>query len=445
MTFKKAFLTIAIPVTLQYLLRSSLNLIDTVMVGQLGDIAIAGVGIGNQIYFVMNLFLLGITSGVGIFAAQFYGKGDDENIRKVTGLGLGITTVITLLFTVVAYFHNEFLMGLFTDDMEVIKLGSSYLKIVSLSYFVTGVTAAFSTVTRTTGKPKIPLIASIIGILINSIGNYMLIFGMWMFPKLGVNGAAIATVIARLVECAIIVIAVYSHHKIAAVKLKHVFGVSVEMIRRFFEQSTILIIKDATWGIGVTLYVAIYARIGTEAVAAVNIINTVRTIAFVLMMGIAGASSVIIGQELGAGRSDNAYLLAGYIQKITVAVAAVSGILVIASRPIVLSLFNISDVVYQNANGLLFIFAIFFVSEAYSMTSVMGILRSGADNKFCMYMDFVAVWAIGLPLAYISGIMLHLPLMVVYACVLSQELFKNVVLFRRIRSKRWMNNIVHDL
>lgn len=445
MTFKKAFLAIAVPVTLQYLLRSSLNLIDTVMVGQLGDTAIAGVGIGNQIYFVMNLFLLGITSGMGIFVAQFYGKGDEENIKKVTGLGLGMTALIALLFSVVAYFWNEHLMGFFTDDRAVIELGSSYLKIVSFSYFATGVTAVFSTVTRTTGKPNMPLIASIVGILMNSIGNYLLIFGIWQFPQLGVDGAGIATVIARLVECSIIVIAVYKYHTLASIKLKHVFKVSLEMIRRFFKQSFILIIKDATWGIGVTLYVVIYAKMGTDVVAAVNIINTVRTIAFVLMMGIAGASSVIIGQELGAGRVDNAYDMAGQIQKVTVMVAIISGVLVMVSKSWVLSLFNISDVVYQNADGLLMIFSLFFVFESYSMTSVMGILRSGADNKFCMYMDFVAIWIIGLPLAYISGILLHLPLMVVYVCVLSPELFKNVVLFKRIRSKRWMNNIVHDL
>lgn len=439
--FRKTFLAIALPVAVQYLLRSSLNLIDTIMVGQLGDLAIASVGIANQIYFVMNLFILGITSGIGIFIAQFFGKRDVENIKRMTAIGIIATTFMTLLFMVISLNGYHGMMAIFSKDFMVIEMGGTYLKIVAWSYVVTGITAVFSTVTRATGKAKIPLVASITGILFNTIGNYCLIF----IAGLGVKGAAIATVIARFVECSILLIAIYKYHPVVLFQWRHVTQISMIMVKQFFKESVILIIKDASWGIGMALYMVIYAQMGTAVVASINIISTIRSLAFVLMAGISSASAVIIGQALGADYNEEAFQISKTVRKITVIVAGISAILVIIIKPFILSFFNVSDLVHMQADQMLWVFALFLIFESYSMISVMGILRSGADNKFCMYMDFIAIWGLGLPMAYIGGIVLKLPVMVVYALALCPELFKNVILSWRIRSRKWIKNVVDDL
>jgi len=444
-SFRQMLLSIAIPVTIQSLMRSSLNFIDTIMVGSLGDVAIASVGIANQLYFLMNIFLLGITSGLAIFVSQFLGKQDSINIKKATGLALSTTLVFTGIFALFAYSFNRFSIKMFTNDIEVIELGSQYIRIAAISYVITGLTAVFSTVTRSTGKAIIPLITSFVGVGLNTILNYLLIFGVGVFPQLGVRGAAIATVISRSVEVIILLVLVYSKHPQAAVKLHDLHNFSKGFVRKFYSESSVIVIKDIIWGVGVTAYVAIYARISTESIAAINILNTIKAFAFVFLQGIAAAGLVMVGNQIGAGREDEAFDFAKKLQKLGIVLSICIAGLVIIIRPIVLIPFDISQTVYQYTYILLLIFACYFPIESYNMISVMSILRSGADNKFCLYMDLIAVWAIGLLLAFVSAVLLKQSIVIVFALVTSQEIFKAYVLRRRVNSKKWINNVVDDL
>lgn len=444
-SFRQLLIAIAIPVTLQSLLRSSLNLIDTIMVGQLGDLAIASVGIANQVYFLMNIFLLGITSGLSIFVSQFFGIEDYKSIKKVTGIAMTSALMITGLTAIIILFYSQRLLSLFTEDQAVIKLGSQYLRIVAWSFAITGITATMSTATRSTGKPTIPMTASFVGVGMNTFLNYCLIFGIGIFPELGVEGAAIATLIARVFEVIILLILVHHRHKMIQISFHNLINFDPSFIKKFVNESGIIVVKDIAWGFGITIYIAIYARISTESIAAINILNTIKSMAYVVMQGLAAGGIVMIGQSIGGNHHQQAYAYAKRIQKIGVGISLLIVIVVLLLRPLLLLPFNVTDAVKDNLMGLILVFALYFPFESYNMVSVMGILRSGADNLFCLKMDLVAVYCIGLVLAYTTGILLSFNIIIVLAFVSSQELFKSLVLYKRVNSKKWINNIIYDL
>lgn len=443
--FNRALITIALPVSLQYMMLTSLNMIDTIMVGQLGDKAIASVGIGNQVYFLLSMLLLGVSSGSAIFVSQFYGKNDEANIKKVVGLSLLLAIISASLYFLGVFFFNQGIMQLFTIDPTVILLGSQYLKIVSLSYVVTAITTVFSSVSRSTENAKLPMRASFTAVILNTILNYIFIFGLGSLPALGVVGAAIATVISRLIELLIILYGVYHKQNLVAVKLKHLVTFSKTLFNRFVQQSSTIIIKDLIWGVGTTVHMIIYARMGTESVASINLLNTIRSIAFVLIMGLSNACIVLVGKKIGESSFDVAYQFALKFRNMTLGIAMALGFVLWAVRHIVLMPFNISATVYDHTATMLMIFSLTFAIEAYNMISVLGILRSGGDTKFCLYMDLVAVWVIGLAMALIGGILLKLPIPMVYAMVFAQEIFKAILLTHRIKSKKWIRSLVYDL
>lgn len=443
--FIKEFLSIAIPIICQYFLATSLNLIDTMMVGQLGDQSIAAVGIGNQIFFVINLFLLGIGSGVGIFVAQFLGNQNHRGVNKTIILGQCIALVVTISATVIILGFGQTIMGWFTRDRVVVDLGTSYLKTVSYTYIIMGITSVFSAASRSAGNSKLPMVASFAGVSVNTIGNYILIFGFGNIPALGVKGAALATVLARGVEWMVLVAFIYTKYEIVAVRLRDAFSISHTFIRGFLGQIGVLILKDSIWGFGATLYIAIYARMGTEAVASVNVVNSIRGLCFVLLMGISNAAIVMIGNQLGQNKSQLAYRYALAFQKLTVGASILVAVTLTVFRSHLIGLFNVSPVVRDNMNLIILVFSTFFFVEGYNMVTVLGVLRSGGDNKFCLYMDLLAVWCIGLPIAFVGAFVSKLPVYWVYGLILFQELFKFVLLLRRTISKKWINNIVEHI
>ncbi|NLJ85479.1 MAG: MATE family efflux transporter, partial [Firmicutes bacterium] len=274
--FYATLLRITIPIALQNLISASLNMIDTLMIGQLGENQIAAVGLANEVFFLLNLFLFGICSGTGIFVAQFWGKGDIKNIRRVLGLSIFCGLGISGIFTFVALAMPEKALGVFTRDPAVIELGVSYLSIVGLSYVMTAITYTYAFALRNTAQPKIPMILSAIAVVTNAVFNYILIFGKLGLPAMGVRGAALATVIARALELGLVLWVVYGYDLPAAARLRDMVDLSLSFVGGFFRTALPVILNEGLWALGVTTYSVIYGRMGTGVVAAVNISGTVE-------------------------------------------------------------------------------------------------------------------------------------------------------------------------
>lgn len=443
--FYKTFFKLAVPITIQHFISASLNLVDNIMVGQLGTIELAAVGLANQVYFLLLLFLLGISGGASIFVAQFWGKKDLPNIRKILGLSLLISGGASLLFFLICIFNSQAILGLFSQDRPVIELGTEYLRITSYTYLMTALTACYAAALRSTGEVKLPMRINLIAIIINTILNYLLIFGALGLPKMGVAGAAVATLFARLVETAVLLFVVYRYQYDIAAKPLQMFQIPLALVKRFSNTAGIVVAKDLLWAFGMVLYMRIYAKLGTEVVASINIVSTVRQLIIVLFNGIAGACLVMVGNRIGAGDKTKAFLYSQRFLIITFITGGLMGGLTVLGSSLILAPYKISTAVFQQSHVLILMNALFLPVSVFNMVAIVGVLRSGGDTFFCLTMDLVAVYAIGMPLAILGQSVWGCPVEGVFVLISLQEIFKMALCLKRFLSRRWINNLVNDL
>lgn len=433
---------ITIPIALQGFLNTTLNFLDTLMIGSLGESSIAAVGLANKFFFVFSLLIFGIVSGSGVLTAQYWGKRDVKNIRKVLGLSLLLVLGGSLFFFLPAIFTPGFIMRIFTNSENTIKIGAIYLSIVALSYPFTAVTNAYISLLRGVNEVKVPVIISTIAILVNVVFNYILIFGKFGFPVLGVAGAAIATVLARFVECTSLIFMVYRAKGPAAARLRELIGFESSFVKKFFKTTLPVIANEFMWGLGVTMYSLVYGRMGDAAVAAITITQTVEQIVMVAFMSLSNGTAVILGNEMGAGHLKDAENHAKNLIIIETTLAFIIGFLALFIRQPIINLFNVTNTVSEYINICLLVFIIYIPFKMFNYLNVVGILRSGGDTKASLFLDCTGVWLIGIPMAYLGGMILNLPIYFVYAMVLSEEVYKFVLGIIRYRQKKWLRNIV---
>lgn len=434
--------TIALPIAFQNLITSSLNMIDTVMIGKLGGVEIAAVGAANRIFFLMSLILFGMSSGASIFTSQYWGKEDVKNIRRIVGLNLLAGLIASFIFSLVALFFPEQILRIFSEDLAVIQSGSAYLRVVAISYIFTAITYAYVFTLRSTGEVRLQVIISIISICINAFFNWVLIFGTLGFPEMGVKGAALATVIARIVECIVLVIIVYRRNYAVAARWKEMTDITWEFTKNFFQTISTVVLNEFTWAIGVTMYSVIYGRMGTDTLAAMNIAATVEQVAMVLFMGMGSAAAVMLGNEIGASEYERTYVYAKRLLIIGPIFALFIGGIVIILSPYILSVFNIDAVVNDYAQKSLIVFSLYMWVKVFNLINVVGVLRSGGDSRFTFLLDMMGVWFIAVPLGFLTGLVLEWPIYLVYASILFEEVVKMILGMRRVKSKKWLKTVV---
>ena len=442
----KAFLRkiamIAIPIALQGLLNNVLNFVDTLMISRLDTTTVAAVGIANKIFFVVSLLLFGICSGSCILASQYWGMRDIKNIKRVVGISMLIGVISAFLFSLISFMKPQFVMSIFTDSAPTIEIGAKYLKIVCISYILTAVTQIFMSALRSVNQVKLPVVISCIAIVANVILNYALIFGKFGCPKLGVEGAAYATVIARMIEVSAMILLVYLKKSPVAIKFPNLFLFDKAFLTIYFKNVSPVIMNEFMWGLGITMYSLAYGRMGDEAMAAITITQNIEQILQVVFLGISNATAVILGNELGAGRLKEAELHAKFIlvlQAILTVVILILG--VIFMNPLI-AVFQTEVAVAASIKRCLFVFLAYLFFKVFNTVNIVGILRSGGDTKAALFLDVTGVWFIGIPMAFLGGLILKLPIEVVYAMVLSEEIYKMALGIPRYRKKKWLRNLV---
>lgn len=436
---------IALPVAMQGMLNTVVNMVDTMMIGSLGATAIAAVGLANKVFFVMTLLIFGIVSGSGILAAQYWGNNDIKNIRKVMGLALLLAEGAAALFFIPAIFCPELLMRIFTTGPDTIRVGASYLAVVAFSYPFIALSNTYVAMLRAVGRVKAPVIISSCTIFINILFNYMFIFGNFGAPALGAPGAALATLIARVVESIALLCVVYIGKAPIACKFKEMFGYSKAFISQFAKTATPVIANEFTWGLGVTMYSLAYGRMGDNAVAAITIATTIQDIAVVLFQGLSAATAVILGNEMGAGKLKRAERYAKNFLILQFMVTIVAAIGCVLLRWKIIGLYNVSAEVAMDVSKCLLVFALFMPPRMFNYVNIVGVLRSGGDTKVCLFLDCSGVWAIGIPMAFLGGLVLDLPIYIVYAMVSSEEIYKAILSYLRYRQKKWLRNLASEL
>ena len=439
--FNKTLITLAIPIMMQYLINSSLNLVDTIMIGSLGEASIAAVGFCNIIYFLIMIALFGISSGTQVFMAQFWGAKDIRRIKHVQGVGLTAGLVLSSAFAAAAILFPENLMHIFTNDPKPIGLGMEYLRVVGISYVATAVSLSFTAVLRSIENVVVPTAASFIALSLNTFLNWVLIFGHFGFEPMGVKGAAVATLISRLVEAVIIVSIVYSKKYIAASTPKEMLSFESAFLKKVVKTALPVFLNECLWSLGTSMYTVVYGHIGTNAAAAVNISGTVERMAWIAVFGLGSSASIMIGKKIGEGESDTAYAYGKRIMQYTTVVALIISGALFLINPHVLTLFKLLPESADTALMLMNIFAAFFTIRALSYVSCIGVLRSGGDARFCLLTDLIGVWGFGVPMAAILGLIMDFPVWVVFIAVNAEDTLKFIPYIIRYRSKRWIKNL----
>ena len=443
LAFYKLLITISIPIVIQNLISSSLNLVDNVMIGQLGETYIAATGLANQIYFIMTLILFGGNSGISIYIAQYWGKKETDKIKSVLSIGLIFALFVSTIFFIIGFVFPTQTLALMSKDTAVVSLGASYMRIVSLSYIITAISFAFGFSSRSVGHPKLPMTAAVVSLMINTVLNYILIFGKFGFPVMGIEGAAIATLIARVVEFIIIIGGIYKTIPVLAVSFKNFFTISSDLVKKVGKTAFPVILNEGFWSLGMTAYALVYARIGTEAVAAVMITNTVNNLFMVVGFGLGNASSVMLGNTLGAGEIDKAIDYNKKFLALSIIGGVIVGALIMAIGPfLVRNLYQLTPESYDITLKTLFILALFMSFKFYNTIIVIGTLRSGGDTVYSMAMEITSVWLIGVPLAALGGFVFKLPVYWVVAMVNIEEVFKVLIGLPRLLSNKWAKRLV---
>jgi putative MATE family efflux protein len=436
---------IALPIALQQFIMSSLNMVGVVMIGQLGGAPVAAVGLANQIFFLLNLMLFGITSGSAMFTAQLWGKRDVPNIRKVLGLALTLGLIAGTIFLVIAEFFPAGALSIYSQDPSVITLGSDYLRIIGFSFLLYAISFCYSSVLRSTGDVQTPLFVTFTALSINTLLSYALIFGKLGLPSMGVHGAAIAVLVSRIVECSLLLWITYHKRSPAAGTLSELFSYNLVFAGNVLKPVLPVVVNEMLWSLGTTAYSVVYARISTDAIAAMNIVASIDQMALVLFNGIGHACAVLVGNQIGAGDEEQAFRYAARSEVLGMVGAVGIGSLVLASANSILSLYNVSPTVIDYAHHVLTILGLLLWLRVSNVILFIGIFRSGGDTRFALILDGVIIWVVGVPLAFAGAFLFHLPVYWVYLLVMSEEITKWLLGIYRFFSRKWIHNLAQTV
>ncbi len=443
--FLKTVAMVAAPIALQSLIGSSLNLVDNLMIGHLGELSLNAVGVSVQIFFVYWMVVFGFASGAATFISQFYGVRDFANIRRSCGFTLTVAFSVGVLFFLAAVLFPQYILRVFTRFPEVIDVGTVYVRTGAPCFLLVPVIQTLTVTLRATQQTVQPLISSAAALCLNTFMNYVLIYGHFGAPAMGVAGAALATVISRCVELAIILFLVFGRRNVIAGPLREFFGFGRQLAGRIVRNAIPTTINESMWGLGTSLYVAAFARISITSGAAVQACNTINSLFSMAAFSIGDAVLILVGQKLGEGRKEEAYEMSRILMKLAVLIGLALGALTICFGKPILSLFDFSAEGAADAWYILLVYACTLFIDVYNGAMVTGVLRCGGDTRFAMIAEVGAVWLIGVPAAFITSLWLGWP---VWAAVLSVKLegaVKFVVLTVRYRSKKWLNTVIEGI
>ena len=449
-SYIKKLLLIAIPMMVQNGISNFVNLLDNLMIGQVGTNALSGVAIANQLIFVFYLVIFGATAGVGIFTAQYKGKGDDEGIRYTFRFKIVFNTIISSLCILLLAFLSPYLINLFllgegdpADAAETLVIGVDYMHIILISLIPIGLSQAYAGTLRDLGATKVPMYSSICAIFVNLVGNYILIYGHFGLPAMGAAGAAIATVISRFVELAILVIYTGKHSDLfpfirGAFKD---FRVPKDLALKFFLKALPLMANETFWSLGMTTINQCYSYRSLEAVAALNIESTLWNLMGVAFIAMGEAVGIMMGHILGAGELSEAKQKAYTMRRVTVLCGVVFAVIMVCISPFFPLLYNTTDSIRALASGFILIAAVTMPFCAYTHASYF-IMRSGGNTVITVIFDSVYTWVIVVTLAYFLSRFTNTDILLMIAIIRGLELIKCIIAFFFVRSGIWVRNIV---
>ena len=440
--FIKTALIIALPIILQNTITIGVNMLDTIMLASYGEAQISASSLANDFINLFQILCMGMGGGAAVLTAQYWGRQDKLNIKKTFSLMFKVGVAVSLLFTFVVIVFNRFIMSIYTTDEIVIEYGITYLLYSLPTFVLMALTLTTSQVLRSMRKVKIPLYAAIISMVTNFVGNYIFIFGHFGMPEMQIAGAAIGTVIARVVECAFVLGYVLFVEKDVAFKLKDVFTNTKDLRPSYLRYSLPVIFSDMLLGLGNTATSIVIGRVGTSFVAANSIVSMIQRLCTVLTQGVGNAASTLIGNSVGNGKKEKAQWQAQTLLKLTVFLGVIAMALILISGPFVLSYFkDVTPQTHAIAEKLIWAIALMIIFQNLQSVITKGILRGGGDTDYCLKLDAVYMWIVSIPLGIITGLVLNLDPFIIMVSLRIDWIIKSVIGIRHILKGDWIKVI----
>ena len=437
-SLRKEIVRLALPIALQQFMTALVGACDAIMLGKLSQDAMSAVSLATQVTFVFNLFMFAFMAGENMFVAQYYGKGDYTGISQVFSLVTKICGCIAVVFLAGTLFFPEQLMRILTIEETLIVLGSEYLRVIGISYVFSGIAQIFLAIMKNCGAVNMSTLINGVMVILNIALNAVFIFGLSGFPKMGIKGAALATVLATVVQFLWSV--GYVLCRIRAVKFS-LRSCEKKLFGRFWQKTVPLLINNLAWGIGFSMYSVIMGHLGTDAVAANGIANISKNLVVCFCLGLGNAGSIIVGNRLGADRLQEAKEVGETLTKTAIIAGIVSGLVLIALSPFITKMVDLTPTARGYLQKMLLISSYYIAGKSVNCMTIGGIFAAGGDSKFGMLCDSVTLWCIIVPLGCICAFILKLPVMVVYFVLNLDEIIKLPVVYKHYKKYKWIKNL----
>lgn len=446
MGFWRIALKLAFPVAMQNLLTSSFILVDTIMVGQLGDLSLSAVGMAGQFGWFLNMITFGMCSGAAVFISQYWGAKDTAGIRRTYGIAVVSVCLISALFFVIGLLFPEGVVRIFNREPDVVEAGAAYLRIACWSYLATGVNMVFCIVLRSTENVKLPMYVSLVTTVLNAFMDYGLIFGAFGMPEMGIRGAALATVISAWAGPVLILAVSAIQRNMLISPIKELFGFNKRSIAEYYEKATPVIINETLWGLGTLLFSVIFANLGYQYYAAVTIFRTFDNIAFVFFIGLCNASSIMVGKNVGAGHIKRAVEDSRRFVLFVSLCSVLTGVLIIIFRFQLASVFNLSGSITQETlkltASLLLVYGIELPMRNLPYILIVGTFRPGGDTKIGMKLDLLSLWLCSVPLTTLAAFVFKLPFIAVFAIMyVAEDYLKAILCVKYYFTYNWLRPV----
>lgn len=437
-SLRKEIVRLALPIALQQFMTALVGACDAIMLGKLSQDAMSAVSLATQVTFVFNLFMFAFMAGENMFVAQYYGKGDYTGISQVFSLVTKICGCIAVVFLAGTLFFPEQLMRILTNEETLIVLGSEYLRVIGISYVFSGIAQTFLAIMKNCGAVNMSTLINGVMVILNIALNAVFIFGLSGFPKMGIKGAALATVLATVVQFLWSV--GYVLCRIRAVKFS-LRSCEKKLFGRFWQKAVPLLINNLAWGIGFSMYSVIMGHLGTDAVAANGIANISKNLVVCFCLGLGNAGSIIVGNRLGADRLQEAKEVGGTLTRTAIIAGIVSGLVLMALSPFITKMVDLTPTARGYLQKMLLICSYYIAGKSVNCMTIGGIFAAGGDSKFGMLCDSVTLWCIIVPLGCICAFILKLPVMVVYFVLNLDEIIKLPVVYKHYKKYKWIKNL----
>ncbi len=438
--FNKKLVSLVVPIAFGQLMLSVVSASDAVMLNLISQDKMAAVSLATQITFVENLSLMAMTIGLSMLAAQYWGKGDKAAVERIFAYVMKITVAVSFVFFIAALFFPRFLMGLLTNEPILTRGGAEYLRLVAPSYLLTGISQIYLCTLKNSGRAKKASVISSVCMALDMLMNIVLIVGLLGFPCLEIAGAAISTTIARAIEAAWCIIEVSKKDRVK-LRLKNLIHTDRVLRRDFWKYTTPVLGNEIVWGVGFTMFSVIMGHLGGDAVAANSIANIVKNLVSCLCLGLASGGGIIIGNELGGIQLERAKIYGGKLCVISILGGALSGLILLAFSPLILSVVNLSDTATEYLKWMLVICSYYMIGKSVNSTAIAGIFCAGGDSKFGFICDTVVMWCIAVPLGLIAAFVLKLPVIAVYFIVSLDELLKLPAVYINYKKYKWVKDL----